>query len=207
VPQHVVQQGECVSSIAKHYGFEWKRIWNLAENSNLRLKRKNPNILHPGDTLFVPEKQPRNEDRSTDAVHQFRLKGTPCKLRIRLLSAGKPMANEPYKLIVGTLLEGTTDGDGLLEQIIPEEATSGKLLVGKHLLELRLDIGHLDPITEVSGVQARLNNLGFHCGPVDGLLGPMTRSAIYTFQETYDLEMTGAPDQPTQDKLKERHGC
>ena len=45
MPYHEVKQGDCMASIADEYGFFWKTIWHLAENSELRRKRTDPYVL------------------------------------------------------------------------------------------------------------------------------------------------------------------
>ena len=193
-----VKQGDCLTSIAKSFGVYWEHLWKLSENAELRKKRNNPNILFPGDIVVVPETQLRLEDRS----------GEPAKLKIRFLAAGKPLANEAYTLkIAEQTLQGITDSSGLLQQPIPHDATEATLVLDREKLEFPLAIGHLDPIDQVSGVQARLNNLGYHCAAVDGIMGPLTRSALLTFQESYVLKQTGEPDSATCDKLRSLHGC
>jgi hypothetical protein len=208
MPDHVVKQGECLFSIAAAYGFDWRRVWALGENAQLKHQRKLPNILYPGDRLFIPDRQLKEEPRPTEQKHRFLYKALPYRLRIRLLAAGKPLANEAYILeIAGKHIEGTTDADGRLDQPIPPDAPEGRLLIGESKIELQLTLGHLDPLEEISGVQGRLNNLGYNCGAVDGVLGPKTASALKAFQETYALPITGEPDEATGGKLKELHGC
>lgn len=70
-----------------------------------------------------------------------------------------------------------------------------------------LAIGHLDPVEEVSGIQARLRNLGYGPGAVDGNEGPATRAAIERFQEARGLTVSGRADEATRAALQERHGC
>ena len=69
----------------------------------------------------------------------------------------------------------------------------------------KLELGHLDPVAEATGVQARLNNLGFFCGKVDGIIGPMTQEAFKAFQEKNGLSETGTADQATRNKLAQLH--
>ena len=208
MPNHTVRQGECLSSIAESNGFTLGRLWNLSENAVLRQKRKNPNVLFPGDIVFVPTKENRYESRTTDKRHRFQRMGRSVELRLRLLSAGQPIANESYQLkIAGTALEGETDEEGKILRKIPYEATEALLWIDQRCLTLQLAVGCLDPVTEITGVQARLNNLGYRCGAVDGCLNPKTRSALKAFQETYRLTVNGEPDVETQDKLKGMHGC
>jgi len=54
---HTVVQGEHLSSIAKKYGFSsYKTIWDHGQNADLKKKRQNPNVIFPGDRLFIPDK-------------------------------------------------------------------------------------------------------------------------------------------------------
>jgi N-acetylmuramoyl-L-alanine amidase len=122
---------------------------------------------------------------------------------------GKPRANASYRLCVdGVWTSGTTKSDGLIECSIPPNAMEARLVLdpgtAKETVTL-LKLGHLDPVEEVSGVQARLNNLGFSCGPVDGVLGPRTRRALKGFQGSAGLEATGDLDDKTRQKLRQTH--
>ena len=69
-------------------------------------------------------------------------------------------------------LAAVGDGDGVIEQPIPPGVTQAKLTLGEGDEEevFTLQIGHVDPIDTDSGIQARLNNLGYPCGSVDGKL-------------------------------------
>jgi hypothetical protein len=206
--KYEVRQGDCLATIGERYGFTWSQIWSLPENTTLRQKRRDPNILYPGDIVMIPDRTVRLEDRPVDKRHKFVKKTLPVSLRLRVLAQGKPIANAVYMLHVGDVwFTGQTDGDGELHQKIPHEATVGLLKLTKQGIEFPLEIGKLDPISEIEGVQARLNNLGFYCGAVDGVIGPMTRSALSMFQETWKLKTTGEADEETRAKLKEKYGC
>jgi len=208
MPDYNVKQGDCLSSIAARHGLFWEKVWNHPKNARLKEQRKDPNVLYPGDVVFVPDKEKKEESGATEQRHRFRKKATPAKLRLELKHGEKPRANEPYTFeIDGQLFSGTTDDDGKLEHRIPPNAKRGKLLLGENKEEFQLDLGHLDPIEEVSGVQARLNNLGFDCGKVDEILGPKTETAINDFQKQNKLKITGKIDQQTRDKLKQVYGC
>jgi hypothetical protein len=206
--KHIVEQGECLSSIALQYGFMPDTIWNDPANAQLKFLRKDPNILYPGDEIEIPEREPWEGPRPTDARHKFRLKGRPEILRVRLLDEfDKPRANLRYEVIIdGRRRQGTTNQDGELKEPIPPAAQMAKFFLGEEKEELLVNLGYLDPITEVSGVQARLANLGYDCGPPDGELGPRTREAIKEFQTQHEIEPTGEPDEDTRKKLKEIYG-
>ena len=56
----------------------------------------------------------------------------------------------------------------------------------------------------LTGVQFRLNHLGFGAGPVDGIMGPITEAAVRAFQKLYPpLRVDGIPGPRTQAKLAE----
>jgi hypothetical protein len=206
MPTHVVSPGDTIVSIAEEYGFLSSTIWDHPQNAALKAKRKSPNILYPGDEVFIPEKELKYESRSTGAKHNFQVKGEPNRLKLQLMRMGKPRANEDYVLnIDGKITMGKTDGSGYIDQVIPRDARSGTLMLkgGKEKFPVR--IGHLDPIDQITGVQQRLNNLGFNCGPEDGELNDRTRAALAAFQKKHKLTESGEPDAATKAKLGSLH--
>ena len=206
MPDYKVKQGDCIESIAFRHNLFWETIWNHPKNSSLKERRKNPNILYPGDVVFIPDKEEKQEEGATEQRHRFRQRGVPGRFRLRLLDDGQPRVNESYTLeIDGRLLSGTTDSEGRLEHSIPPGARQGKLILMQTNEEYPLNLGGMDPIDEVSGIQARLNNLGFNCGEVDGVLGPKTRAAIREFQRKFGLTESGEVDEATRGRLVEIH--
>jgi peptidoglycan hydrolase-like protein with peptidoglycan-binding domain len=205
MPQHSVEQGECLSSIAASYGFEWQTIWNDPNNAEFKAKRKDPNVLYPGDILFIPEKVAKTELRPTDASHKF-VKGAITYLRLQILDWEKPRVGEEYVLdVAGKSSSGRTDGSGFLEEQIPATAAIAKLYLGPMREVIDIDIGTLDPISEVSGKQGRLNNLGYAC-PVNGTPDDRTKEAILLFQTDTNLPATGEFDAATEKKIQQLHG-
>lgn len=59
----------------------------------------------------------------------------------------------------------------------------------------------LPPDQVVANVQAALQQQGYYQGDVDGLLGPLTRAAVATYQRDHGLYVTSAIDQPTLQSL------
>src|SRR5882724_3676639 len=55
----------------------------------------------------------------------------------------------------------------------------------------------LAPDRVIVDVQSQLQRDGYYDGPVDGLLGPMTREAIAAFQADHGLAVTSVIDEPT----------
>ena len=213
---HTVKQGEYLPKIAMEYGFaNYQKIWDHPENAELKEKRQTPNVLFPGDRLYIPDKQVKTESGATGQRHRFRLKGELPMLRIVLKDVDdQPIANAECDLVVeGKIHQVTTDANGLIEQEIPKTAEGGYLL--SHDPEIPFDsqipieiqIGHLDPVEEISGQRARLNNLGYDTGDPDSGDEQQFRSAVEEFQCDYGLTVNGVCDPETQEKLKEVYGC
>jgi len=57
--------------------------------------------------------------------------------------------------------------------------------------------GNLTPDQVVVEVQTQLQRDGYYAGPIDGVLGPMTRQAIAAFQADHGLAITSTVDEPT----------
>lgn len=109
---------------------------------------------------------------------------------------------------------GSTGGDGVIHHQVAAEVKEAILDVWiDHGLQRKtpqrwmLKIGSLDPVEKPRGIQARLNNLFYECGEVDGIVGPKTRAAIRRFQEDHGLEVDGIAGPKTQAELKGVHGC
>jgi hypothetical protein len=206
-----VQQGDCMSSIAAAYGFQdWKAIYNHPDNADLKEKRKDPNILFPGDRVVIPDIQTKDVDEPVEVRHTFVLKREKVMLRIVLKDGnGKPYASKNYKLTVdGNETKGSTDGDGLLEEKIPAGAEGGELILFTDGGEddtgvlFTLDLGHLDPVEEDSGVIARLHNLGYDFDEDDP---DELKNALVSFQNKNSLDESGEIDDATRNKLKDMH--
>ncbi len=205
---HPVQQGETLYKIAKKHGFsDWRTIYNHADNAEYRKKRPNPNIIYPGDRIVIPEKEAKEDSGATEERHRFRSKGDRQWLLIVLKDARRqPLANTSYKLSIGgEIIEDSTNGEGLLEQEIPPDADQAVLAIEGQ--EFLLKIGYLDPVDTLTGWRARLNNLGYKAGKVDGEENEELQSAIEEFQCDHRLKVDGIVGPKTQAKLEEVHGC
>ncbi|HUI54595.1 MAG TPA: peptidoglycan-binding domain-containing protein [Bryobacteraceae bacterium] len=205
---YTVSQGDCIESIAYEYGLFWKTVWNHPENADLRSIRGDPNRLLPGDHIYL-EKTLKEVAAATDQRHCFRRKGVPSQLHVVLKQGDQPRANMPYIIdIDGTVLSATTNANGEIIHPILPNARLAKIRFGppKAQQEIQMALGNLDPITEITGVQGRLINLGYPCGAIDGQLSPMTAAAIRAFQDCVSLPATGDVDRATRDAILQAHG-
>lgn len=219
--KHIVRQGEYLSRIARQYGYsDWKTIWNDPANATLKDKRKNPNILYPGDEVFIPDKSDKHELRATDKQHRFTVKRTPLKLIVVLdRRYARPLANVHGELSMqGDSSELSTDGKGKFERDITPmldevrvTTRDSKTAIDDQGITLR--VGYLDPIDQESGQRERLNNLGYGASIADDADADekqrVLRSAIEEFQCDNQLTVDGICGPQTQakampeDELKE----
>lgn len=207
MPTIKVKQGDCISSIAYRYNLLPDTIWNDPANTELKALRKDPNVLMPGDKVVVRRKEMKEISISTGKRHRFQAKGFQEKFAILFEFNDEPRANEAYVLnIDGMLSEGQTDGNGKVEFPIPPNARTAKILFRERGDEYTLQLGRADPITEISGVQGRLENLGFFYGPIDGKMSEELEQAIRDFQKANDLVPTGELDEETRNKIEQVHG-
>jgi len=206
-----ISQGQSVASIAYKNGFLENYLWNLSENAELKALRKDPNILQPGDQVYVPDKRDTPVSKPSDQQHKFRRKGVPIKLHLRLLNNDIPRKQLKYRMVIdGTIIrEGQTDGDGrIVESIAPDarKAVMTLLPVDQPSETYTLQLSCLDPIDTAAGVQARLANLGLFTDAQTGKFDEPTATALRGFQKSNDLPISGKLDDATRSKLSAVHG-
>jgi N-acetylmuramoyl-L-alanine amidase len=214
---YVVQQGDCLASIASAYGFSnWRTIYDYPQNADFRALRPNPNVLFPGDTLVIPDKTPSPFETRTGQAFTFVLKREATLLRLRFPDAGASR----YRLEVdgAPAQSASLEAGAVLAVEIPPGATRGSLVIwpsdfdsaeeaGDAAQEWTLKIGALDPPTENTGIQARLRNLGYDVGTIDGIIGPRTTEAIKAFQSDHPpLKVDGICGPKTTEALVTTYG-
>ena len=203
---HTVRQGECITSIAAQYGLAPETVWAAPENRDLKELRGNPNVLAPGDVVVIPDRQLKEESGTTETRHRFRKHGEAVPLRIQLRDVNdQPVTGADVILTIDGLTHSvTTDGQGVVEVLVPPDARQGTLAVAD--VGRTLQIGHLDPVSDSPGQRARLRNLGYGPGE-DGQDGSLFLSAVEEFQCDHGLQVDGICGPKTQEKLREVYGC
>ena len=226
---HIVKQGEHLAGIASQYGFkDFRIIWNHPGNAALKQQRKNPNILFPGDRVFIPDPELKTEDEAVDKKHIFQASLPELRLRIAVRDIDdKPVSAAPYILALGSGSRSQpTDKDGKLDEPIAASDSQGELTVTSQRMQLRLFIGGLNPLQAapedeadpalkkeaIAAWQDRLNNLGYFAGFThkDDV---QLRWAIEEFQRDHGWDPnkgkkpTGKTDQKTRDALEDAYGC
>jgi hypothetical protein len=78
----------------------WQKIWEHGFNANLKRKRVTPNILMPGDPLYIPDKVTRSEECQTGRLHPFKVPGRAKIVVVLKDSSGNPLRDIDYTFVV-----------------------------------------------------------------------------------------------------------
>ena len=222
-----VKQGEHVTRIAMNCGFsDWRPVWMAPENADLRAKRTSPDVLLPGDLLFVPDLQSKELAAATEKKHVYEVNVKPLRLRVRLLDRfDVGVTNTDCILRIGSdSLDVTTDGTASFDQLLnmrqrKEEAGSVQFdetldvntrdLVRK--VEIPFKLGYMDPVDQEAGQLKRLRNLAYYPltdeTPDTKPDAKLFQAAVEEFQCENNLTVDGICGPQTQAKLKEVYGC
>lgn len=207
---HVVRPGDYLTALAAQRGVSPDEIWHDPAHDELRAQRDDMDCLHPGDVLQLPERQPRAMSLTTGGQNRFRAVVPKVAVHLTLRDArGNALENAAFRVPELDDEERQTDGRGVASIDVPT-----------HLGSLRLEfdggqsvtvtLGHMDPISEPSGVDKRLAHLGYFVG--DGVGNDeeerlyQRRMALLDFQRDQGLSPTGELDDETRDAIRRAHG-
>jgi hypothetical protein len=203
---YVVRQGDYLLKLASQLGFDADEVWGLAENKPLKDSGREPNLLKDGDMLYVPDDPPQSHALVVGATNIFTSDSARVKVSVRFMAYGEALANEPY-VVDGDVPAGTLDGDGTFEA---ELATSVDCLVvrfPKRYEAYTVNVGHLDPVCERSGLVQRLAHLGYlPIAPTAPIEDTALENALRALQRDAQIEETGEGDEATSQELVKRHG-
>jgi hypothetical protein len=211
--KYTSQPGDDLASIAAAHGLaSWKQIYDFDPNSALRDALKgDPNHLEPGTDMQLPDPP---KFKVSDGNKLDIKMPAPDQVTLVLVlerSDRTPAKNCKYKLIIsGNATDGSTDGNGKLECPLDPAAPKGSLTFwpegdDEDPEECEVHFGQIGPAKSVSGAQARLANLGYYFGGIDGNAGPLTQTAAGDFQHDEELDETGKLDDDTKSAIGKRH--
>jgi hypothetical protein len=215
--EYEVREGDWFAKIVKRegYGNVWRPIYNGADNADFRKVCPDPNLLIPGEICNLPDDEGKEETKNTDKKWKFEKAPSKGQLHVVLLRPnGTPLKSIPYTLVFhgpgveGQTINKKTDASGAVKCEITTDVEKATLNIEGQSFELL--IGHLEPVSTPKGVQARLQNLNYAVGTIDGVEGPGTPAgtAIKAFQDSHTLkDPEGVAAKSTQAKLKEIYGC
>ncbi|HEY4120582.1 MAG TPA: type VI secretion system tip protein TssI/VgrG [Byssovorax sp.] len=209
---YVVRQGDYLDKLAFVYGFDSDKVWSDPKNQAVKDKRKNPNLLLPGDVLSFPRAKRPGKPFQKGSSTPFTVQIPKTTIKITFVVADTPVANEPYRVEgAGAPQELTTDGSGVAQFDVPVHVREVVLVFpNKGGASYPVRVGDMDPVDEPSGARKRLQHLGFR-EPDDGTTSAAEeadrdRAAILAFQTANGLEATGELGGSGQDALVAAHG-
>ena len=204
---HIVKDGEHLPGISERYGFRnHMTVWDRPENAGLREQGRLPEILLPGDEIFIPEQTRETVVGSTGQFHAIVLRSERLELRLRVRDLGaQPIADAECRLSVGVEAAQnlTTDADGRVNQPIARSTSRAVLTLANDTFDVA--VGALDPNDTPTGWRARLVNLGYL--ESDESDPRELQAAVEEFQCDVRLPLTGKMDDLTRAKLLLEHGC
>jgi hypothetical protein len=206
VKAYVVKQGDYLEKIAHALGADPDAIWGDPKNADLKQQR-DPNLLHPGDVLYVPDPKKKWLELKASADNLYVAKVPRTKVSLSFKDLNKPRANAPYVIHgMGEPEEGQTDGDGAIEVLVPVHVREIKVTFPKDYVTYAVHVGDMDPIDEPSGVRKRLQHMGFYDHDPGADLEAADRRGILAYQRARGLPQTSILDAATKAKLLADHG-
>ena len=223
-----VKQGDTISAIAKKNKVPAKKI--LDKNAKTLEARESGDILLTGDELDIPAPEEKDESLKLEATNRFYIDQEHGEIKICFQKYNKPRKNLKYTPFFENSgisnKSFSLDGNGIALHEIDHDEKIGKIDLkpeedsGYSEEKYTLKIGELDPIDTLSGIQARLKNLGYYFEKAQSFpkssaekpykeeeMDLETKNALAIFQIENELEPTGIFDDKTKEKLKVMHGC
>jgi hypothetical protein len=210
---YVVRSGDHLLKIALKMGFDANAVWQDPKNAALRALRPSMHVLCVGDVLYVPKQLPPQwMPLKVGSRNPFHAKVPTVKIALKVVLEGKPLASEKCKLQeLPDLGDLTTTSDGTLRLEVPVATEAVTVEFTSVDLILPLRIGHLDPVSEPTGVYQRLTNLGCVFGEPGDIGTPdaqSLREPLAEFQlEAGTKDATGDLNDDARSKLKSAYGC
>jgi hypothetical protein len=127
-----VSPGDCFASIAKAKGFfNYRTVYDHADNAALKTRRPNPNQLAEDDVVKVPDKRVKSIHLTLDGTKKFVVDVRSTKLRLLLTdSQNTPLAPANCSVTVGSAkFAAAVLAGGLVEMVIDPTEKTGKLVL------------------------------------------------------------------------------
>lgn len=210
-----VAQSDRLATVARSKGFlRWQTIWDFPGNADLRELRGTPHILQPGDQLAIPSKVERTAE-VPGGTAEYVVQCSAEVLRVRFAGIRSSDANPvTFKATPdgGAAIEGPLPKSGNMEVDLPPDTETVHVELFRKqdgdeaFAAYDFTVGGLDPLSEISGIKARLQNLGFYDGPIDGNLDDSTRTAIAHFRWAKLRDHKDSVDDDLLSALRAVHG-
>jgi hypothetical protein len=166
VQPYVVRQGDFMDQLASRYGFDGDAAWNDGSNDGLRRAGRLPNQLFPGDKLSLPDPTPLKAHALTvGSMNTFTAPApTTTTIGVKFISTEGGASYASKAFFVSELPELTdlsTTGEGVATFDTPVTLSKATIVFSETGETWVLAIGAMDPMTTLSGIFKRLQNLGY----------------------------------------------
>jgi len=208
---HIVRQGEHLDRLAFLRGADPDEVWNDPSNADIKAKRASKDVLYPGDVVHLPEGEQEGLALEQGTTNRYTADVPKRTLRVTVNSQKGPYANEPYEVHGlpsrpgAAPPKGTTGANGEVELSVPILLREIGVFLPNPNITYLFRIGDVDPMSEPTGAQKRLENLGY-LEPGTPHDPEAVEAALRAFQHKNGLPVTGQLDQATQNKLVEASG-
>ncbi len=207
---YVIRAGDYLDKLAFTRGFDAVAVWNHPRNEALKSQRPDPNILEPGDLLYVPAPDPQTQRVIGGGDNTYSADVPRVTISLELRVGGKPLANASCT-VEGAVVDPPpkTDGDGKISFEVPVITRELTLCFAERGHRFQVMIGDMDPHDGVAGARKRLAHLAFIGHDLEALgdaADEIVAAAIERFQDERGLEVTGDLDAATLEALRDAHG-
>ena len=212
---YVIRQGDTLLRLTVRFGLESvEDIRSHPKNEKLK-KDLDADTCPVGEVLFIPKPKPPTLQAAPKTENKYSVKVPMHVVVIVFTDRQGPFVNEAYELhgLAEDPTTGNLDATGKLHIEVPAAIEKLRIVFTARHIEHTIWVGHLAPLGQLPGVDARMAHLGY--GPVGEKFGePHTfmdaaarARTISVFQAAFGLHETGFADEKTREKLKEKHGC
>jgi Putative peptidoglycan binding domain len=211
---YIVRQGDHLARLAYVHGFDATEVWNHENNNGLREMGRKPELLAPGDILYLPGKPKESLAFYAGTSNRYQARVPVVNVALAFKDADQVLSDEPYEIhglgtdgSDGQTEERKTDSEGKVSLELPVTTREVTIVFPRQNIAYEVRVGDMDPVAEMSGIQKRLENLGYL--PRDregGFEGAYLQAAIAEFQKRHGLAPTGTLDDNTSNLLKDEHG-
>jgi hypothetical protein len=132
------------------------------------------------------------------------------QITLRILdSEFKPKEGAPYRLVgdYPNDIQGLTLADGMVHIKVPPAATKLTFICGE--IEMEINVAAMASADTLTGIKARLNNLGYDAGEPNENVDDCVRQAVAAFRAERGVTAPtdgSLTDQPTKNALVQAYG-
>ena len=211
---YIVRQGDHLARLAYVHGFDAAEVWSHERNAELREMGCKPELLAAGDILYLPIKPKEGLAFSAGTSNRYQARVPTVNVSLAFKDADRVLADEPYEVhglgtdgSAGQTQERKTDADGKVQLELPVTTREVTIVFPRQNVAYEVRVGDMDPVAELSGIQKRLENLGYLPRERESASeGAYVQGAIAEFQKQHGLSPTGTIDNDTSNLLRDEHG-